>query len=159
MEKDILVKVTARNCPGLLQRICALFSRRFFNIVSIVAAQNLNPETSQIFIVVRGHDRIARQVEKQLEKLYDVLSVEILDPERVILREHLMVKVARTDKNNGELIAAANAFRASIVQVGNAEMVMELSGDSKKLDSFAELLRPFGILEMLRTGAMAMTVC
>ena len=138
MEKDILVKVTARNCPGLLQRICALFSRRFFNIVSIVAAQNLNPETSQIFIV---------------------LSVEILDPERVILREHLMVKVARTDKNNGELIAAANAFRASIVQVGNTEMVMELSGDSKKLDSFAELLRPFGILEMLRTGAMAMTVC
>ena len=62
MEKDILVKVTARNCPGLFQRICALFSRRFFNIVSIVAAQNLNPETSQIFIFVRGNDRIARQV-------------------------------------------------------------------------------------------------
>lgn len=158
MEKDILVKVTANNCPGLLQRICALFSRRFFNILSIVAAQDLNPDISQIFIVVRGDNRIARQVEKQLDKLYDVVSVEILDPDQVVIREHLMVKVSRTEENGGQLIAIANAFHASVLQVGTDSMILELSGDFRSLDSFAEMLKPFGIQQMLRTGAMAMTL-
>lgn len=158
MEKDILVKVTANNCPGLLQRICALFSRRFFNILSIVAAQDLNPDISQIFIVVRGDNRIARQVEKQLDKLYDVVSVEILDPDQVVIREHLMVKVSRTEENGGQLIAVANAFHASVLQVGTDSMILELSGDFRSLDSFAEMLKPFGIQQMLRTGAMAMTL-
>ena len=158
MEKDILVKVTANNCPGLLQRICALFSRRFFNILSIVAAQDLNPDISQIFIVVRGDNRIARQVEKQLDKLYDVVAVEILDADKVILREHLMAKVSRTEDNGGQLIAIANAFHASVLQVGESSMILELSGDFRSLDSFVEMLKPFGIRQMLRTGAMAMTV-
>lgn len=157
MEKDILVKVTANNCPGLLQRICALFSRRFFNILSIVAAQDLNPDISQIFIVVRGDNRIARQVEKQLDKLYDVVSVEILDADKAILREHLMVRVSRTEENGGQLIAVANAFHASVLQVGENSMILELSGDFRSLDSFVEMLKPFGIQQMLRTGAMAMT--
>ncbi|HIT95197.1 MAG TPA: acetolactate synthase small subunit [Candidatus Faecivivens stercoripullorum] len=158
MEKDILVKVTAHNCPGLLQRVCALFSRRFFNIQSIVAAQNLNPEVSQIFIVVRGDNRIARQVEKQLDKLYDVVSVEILDADKVILREHLMIKVKKDEASGAQLIAIANAFHASVLQVGKDAMALELSGDVRQLNSFVEMLKPFGVLEMIRTGAMAMTV-
>ena len=102
MEKDILVKVTAHNCPGLLQRVCALFSRRFFNIQSIVAAQKSEPGVSQIFIVVRGDNRIARQVEKQLDKLYDVVSVEILDADKVILREHMMIKVKKNEESGAQ---------------------------------------------------------
>ena len=158
MEKDILVKVTANNCPGLLQRICALFSRRFFNILSIVAAQDLNPDISRIFIVVRGDNRIARQVEKQLDKLYDVIEVEILDYDDVVLREHLMVKVAKNEETGHRLIAIANAFHATVIQVGAGSMILELSGDFRSLDSFVEMLKPFGIQQMLRTGAMAMTV-
>ena len=158
MEKDILVKVTAHNWPGLLQRVCALFSRRFCNIQSIVAAQNLNPEVSQIFIVVRGDNRIARQVEKQLDKLYDVVSVEILDADKVILREHMMIKVKKNEESGAQLIAIANAFHASVLQVGQDAMALELSGDVRQLNSFVEMLKPFGVLEMIRTGAMAMTV-
>jgi acetolactate synthase-1/3 small subunit len=158
MEKDILVKVTAHNCPGLLQRVCALFSRRFFNIVSIVAAQDINPDVSQVFIVVRGDSRIARQVEKQLEKLYDVVAVEILDADQVILREHLMAKVARTEETGSQLITIANAFHASVLHVGEDNVMLELSGDSRTLNSFVEILKPFGIRQMLRTGAMGMTV-
>ena len=158
MEKDILVKVTARNNPGLLQRVCALFSRRFFNIVSIVAAQSQDPAVSHIFIVVRGDERISRQVEKQLDKLYDVLEVAILDPSRAVKREHLMVKVGRTEESGSKLIEIANAFHAAVLHAGPETMILELSGDSRTLDSFAELLQPIGIREMLRTGAMAMTI-
>ena len=141
-----------------MQRVCALFSRRFFSIQSIVAAQNLNPEVSQIVIVVRGDNRIARQVEKQLDKLYDVVSVEILDADKVILREHLMIKVKKDEASGAQLIAIANAFHASVLQVGKDAMALELSGDVRQLNSFVEMLKPFGVLEMIRTGAMAMTV-
>ena len=158
MQKGILVNVTAHSCPGLLQRVCALFSRRFFNIQSIVAAQNLNPEVSQVFIVVRGDNRIARQVEKQLDKLYDVVSVEILDADKVILREHMMIKVKKNEESGAQLIAIANAFHASVLQVGQDAMALELSGDVRQLNPFVEMLKPFGVLEMIRTGAMAMTV-
>ena len=107
---------------------------------------------------MRGDNRIARQVEKQLDKLYDVVSVEILDADKVILREHMMIKVKKNEESGAQLIAIANAFHASVLQVGQDAMALELSGDVRQLNSFVEMLKPFGVLEMIRTGAMAMTV-
>ena len=119
-----------------------------------------DPSVSHIFIVVPpgGTSGSPARWEKQLDKLYDVLEVEILDPSRVVKREHMMAKVGRTEESGSKLIEIANAFHAAVLHVGPETMVLELSGESRPLDSVAEMLQPFGIREMLRTGAMAMTI-
>ncbi len=101
-EKEYLVSVLAKNNPGVLLRIAGLFSRRCYNILSIVAAQTENTEYSRILIVVSGDDRIVRQVEKQLGKLEDIEEVNILDRNHAVVREHLLLKVERTPAKQRE---------------------------------------------------------
>ncbi len=156
MERDNYLLITTRNNTGILQRITGLFSRRFYNILSTVAAQDLNSEFSHLIIVVRGDANVVRQVEKQVSKLHDVLEVEVLDPDHIVLREHLMLKVRRTEETGTQLVTIANVFHADVLSVSKESMVLELSGTPKTLDSFVDLCKPYGIMQMLRTGAMAM---
>ncbi|MCI8600647.1 MAG: acetolactate synthase small subunit [Oscillospiraceae bacterium] len=158
MERDNYLLITTHNNTGILQRITGLFSRRFYNILSTVAAQDVDSEFSHLIIVVRGDENVVRQVEKQVSKLHDVLEVEVLDPEHIVLREHLMLKLARTEETDAEMVAIANLFRANILNVGQDTMILELSGSPKTLNSLINLCKPFGILQLLRTGAMAMSV-
>ncbi len=158
MERDYLVLVTAQNHTGVIQRISGLFSRRFFNIMSLVAAQSENPEISHIIIVVRGDENAARQAEKQLAKLYDVMEVEILNTDNAVVREHVMLKINYSEKNSHELIAIATVFNANVLNVSAEHIIVELTGDPKTISSFVELYKPYGIIQMLRTGAMAMSI-
>lgn len=158
MERDNYLLITTHNNTGILQRITGLFSRRFYNILSTVAAQDVDSEFSHLIIVVRGDENVVRQVEKQVSKLHDVLEVEVLDPEHIVLREHLMLKLNRTEETDAEIVAIANLFRANILNVGQDTMILELSGNPKTLNSLINLCKPYGILQLLRTGAMAMSV-
>ncbi len=158
MEKDYLVLVTAKNHTGVIQRISGLFSRRFFNIMSLVAAQSEDPEISHIIIVVKGDENAARQAEKQLAKLYDVTEVEILNSDNAVVREHLMLKVNHNSKSSHELIAISTEFKYNVLNVDKDYIIVELTGDPKTISSFVELYKPYGIIQMLRTGAMAMTL-
>ena len=156
MEKEYILSVLAHNNAGVLLRISGLFSRRCYNIKSIVAAQTVDPEYSEILIVVQGDERIVRQVDKQLSKLVDIEEVKILSRENSVVREHLLLKARRTPENSEKLVEIANVFHAGILNVSPESMVLELAGSPSELDSFTELYKPYGILKVLRTGSMAM---
>ncbi len=155
-EKEYVLSVLAHNNPGVLLRISGLFSRRCYNILSIVAAQTENAEYSRILIVVLGDDRIVRQVDKQLCKLEDIEEVSVLDREKAVVREHLLIKVERTLQNSEKLVEIANVFHANILNVESDSMIMELTGDASAINSFIELYNPYHVLKILRTGSMAM---
>lgn len=155
-EKEYVLSVLARNNPGVLLRIAGLFSRRCYNILSIVAAQTENTEFSRILIVVSGDDRIVRQVDKQLCKLVDIEEVNVLDREKAVVREHLLLKVERTLQNSDNLVRIADVFHANILSVTPDSMILELTGDAKTINSFIELYNPYNVLKILRTGSMAM---
>ncbi|HEX3016550.1 MAG TPA: acetolactate synthase small subunit [Caproicibacter sp.] len=155
-EKEYVLSVLAKNNPGVLLRIAGLFSRRCYNILSIVAAQTENTEYSRILIVVSGDDRIVRQVDKQLCKLVDIEEVNVLDREKAVLREHLLLKVERTLQNSEHLVQIADVFHANILNVTQDSMILELTGDAATINSFIELYNPYNVLKILRTGSMAM---
>ena len=155
-EKEYLVSVLARNNPGVLLRIAGLFSRRCYNILSIVAAQTENTEYSRILIVVAGDDRIVRQVDKQLSKLEDIEEVSILDRGHAVIREHLLLKVERTLQNSEKLVEIAAVFHANILSVSPNSVILELTGDASTLNSFIELYTPYNVEKILRTGSMAL---
>lgn len=155
-EKEYLLSVLARNNPGVLLRIAGLFSRRCYNILSIVAAQTENAEFSRILIVVSGDDRIVRQVDKQLCKLVDIVEVSVLDRRSAVVREHLLLKVERTPQNSEKLVEIAGAFHANILNVSERSMIVELTGSAETVNSLIELYNPYHVLKILRTGTMAM---
>lgn len=155
-EKTYVLSILARNNPGVLLRISGLFSRRNYNILSIVACQTEDTDFSRILIVVAGDDRIVRQVDKQVSKLVDVEKVTVLARDKAVIREHLLVKVCRTQQNSDKLLELASAFRAGILHVEPHSMILELTGDGGTITSFLELLQPYQVQQILRTGAMAM---
>lgn len=156
-EKEYILSVRSKNTPGVLLRIAGLFSRRCYNILSIVAAQTEDEQYSEMIIVVRGDDQIVRQVDKQLSKLVEIEQVTILEKDTAVVREHLLVRVHRTVESGEKLVTLANAFHASILQVSPESMILELVGDATTLNSFLELCKPYHIEKILRTGSMAMS--
>lgn len=155
-EKEYVLSILARNNPGVLLRISGLFSRRCYNILSIVACQTEDTGYSRILIVVSGDDRIIRQVDKQVSKLMDVENVTVLERDKAVIREHLLLKVSRTPQTSEKLVELANVFHAKILNVEPVSMILELTGDAAAINSFIELADPYGVLQILRTGAMAM---
>ncbi|MCH3972617.1 MAG: acetolactate synthase small subunit [Oscillospiraceae bacterium] len=154
--KQYVLSILARNNPGVLLRISGLFSRRCYNILSIVACQTEDTDYSRILIVVSGDDRIIRQVDKQVSKLIDVENVTVLQRDKAVIREHLLLKVSRTAQTSEKLVELANVFHANILDVEPDSMILELTGDAGTINSFIELANPYGVLQILRTGAMAM---
>ena len=157
-EREYILSVLARNNPGVLLRIAGLFSRRCYNILSIVASQTENTEYSRILIVVSGDDRIVNQVDKQLCKLVDIEEVNVLDRNKAVVREHLLLKVERTLQNSEKLVQIAGVFHANILSVTPDSMIVELTGDAGTVNSFIELYTPYHVLKILRTGSMAMSI-
>ena len=155
-EREYILSVLAQNNAGVLLRIAGLFSRRCYNIKSIVAAQTEDAAYSQMIIVVQGDDRIVRQVDKQLSKLVEVEQVRVLSGNDAVVREHLLMKVERTDETSAALMAIANVFHANVLNVTEQNLMMELTGSAQTLDSFVACCKPYRIQKILRTGSMAM---
>ena len=155
--KEYVLSILARNNPGVLLRISGLFSRRCYNILSIVACQTEDTDYSRILIVVSGDDRIIHQVDKQVSKLVDVENVTVLQRDKAVIREHLLLKVRHTPQTGEKLVELANVFRANILDVEPESMILELTGDAGTINSFIELMNPYEVLQILRTGAMAMS--
>ncbi len=149
------LSVLVENHPGVLFRIAGLFSRRGFNIDSLAVGTTENPDISRITIVVEGDKYIVEQVKKQLNKLVDVIKVSKILPEDSVTRELILIKVDAEPKIRSEIIHMAEIFRANIVDVSRKSMTIELTGDKNKIGAFEELLKPFGIKELVRTGVVA----
>ncbi len=149
------LSVLVENQPGVLFRIAGLFSRRGFNIDSLAVGTTENPDVSRITIVVEGDEYIVEQVKKQLNKLVDVIKVSKIIPEDSVTRELVLIKVDAEPQVRSEIIHIAEIFRANIVDVSRKSMTIELTGDKDKISAFEELLKPFGIKELVRTGVVA----
>lgn len=151
------ISVLVENKFGVLARIATLFAARGFNIDSLAVGETENPDVSRMTIVVRGDDRILEQVEKQLNKLVDVIKVSDFLEAPHIERDLALIKVKVDKSNRSELLQIADIFRANIVDVSSESVIIEVTGDEDKIDALIKLLTPFGIKEMVRTGVVAIS--
>ncbi len=142
--------------PGVLTRVASMFRRRGYNIASLAVGKSEQLGLSRMTVVVNGDEDTVAQVTKQLDKLIEVIRVSNISNEEIVIRELALIKVSSTTGNRGEIIQIVNLFRANIVDVGTQSMVIEITGEEDKIQALYNLLEPFGILEMLRTGRVAM---
>ncbi|MDD1745756.1 MAG: acetolactate synthase small subunit [Candidatus Methanoperedens sp.] len=150
------VAVLVENKPGVLTRVAGLFSRRGFNIESLAVGVTENADTSRMTIVVSGDDNVLEQVMKQLNKLIDVIRVTDIPQEDSVNRELALIKVGVDSDTRAEVMQIVDIFRAKIVDVGVKSLIVEVTGDESKINAIKQLLRQFGIKEMVRTGKVAM---
>ncbi|MCL2094075.1 MAG: acetolactate synthase small subunit [Treponema sp.] len=154
--KQHVVAVLVENRSGTLSRVSGLFSRRGFNIDSLTVGETEDPSISRMTIAVSGDDSVLDQIVKQLGKLVDVISVRELAPQSCLRREILLVKVQASEANRQGVIQIADIFRAQVVDVSPSTITIEATGDMEKLQGLLLLLRPYGILELARTGLVAL---
>ena len=150
------ISVLVENKFGVLARIATLFAARGFNIDSLAVGETENPAISRMTIVVRGDDRILDQVEKQLNKLIDVMSVPDYRTTRHLERDLALIKVKANKNNRSEIMQIVDIFRAKIIDVSGDSVIIEMTGDEEKIQALIELVGSFGIKEVCRTGIIAM---
>jgi len=146
--------VLVENHAGVLSRVAGLFSRRGFNIDSLAVGVTEDPRVSRMTIVVDGDENTIEQVSKQLNKLIDVIKVSDITEDSVT-RELALVKVNAPAAARTEIIEIVNVFRAKVVDINKNTMTIEITGDSEKVAALEDMLQPFGIQEMVRTGIIA----
>jgi acetolactate synthase I/III small subunit len=151
------ISVLVENKPGVLARIAGMFSGRGFNIQSLTVGETENTDVSRMTIVVGGDDSVLDQVNKQLNKLIDVIKVIDMTKEKFIERQLALIKVNVTAATRSEIIQVAEVFRAKIVDISTKTFTVEVTGSDDKVDAFIELIKSFGIKEMVRTGAVALS--
>lgn len=154
MEKFIIA-ILVSNHAGVLSRVTGMFTRRGFNIDSLTVGETESPEFSRITISLHGDKAICSQIVKQLEKMYDVKKVQVLGEETVI-RELLLIKVRNVPEERQDIMSVVDTFRAKIADYSPDALSIEIRGDSNKINAFIELVKPYGILEMCRTGLVAL---
>jgi len=150
------LSVTVENRPGVLTRVATLFRRRGYNIDSLTVGTTENPGISRMTIVVQGDDQIIEQVSKQLYKLVDVIKVIDITQEEAVDRELVLIKVKADNNVRAEIVQIVDIFRARIVDIGRNSLIIEATGDQRKIDALEDSFRPFGIIELVRTGKVAM---
>ncbi len=149
------LSVLVENKPGALARIAGLFSRRGFNIDSLAVGVTDDPDVSRMTITVDGKEHPIEQVTKQLHKLINVIKITDLDPHNTVARELALIKVKSPARSRGEIMQIAEIFRANILDVARDTMILEITGTTEKVDAIEELLSPHGIVEIVRTGRIA----
>ena len=150
------ISVVVQNRVGVLTRIAGLFSGRGFNIDTLNVGPTQNDKISRMTLVVVGNDQVLEQVVKQLNKLVDVLEVHDFKDGDVIDRELILLRVKATSSTRPEVMQICDIFRAKIVDVQSSSLSIEVTGDESKIDKFLQLMKPFGVLELSRTGRIAL---
>src|SRR5271165_5275035 len=148
--------VYVENKPGVLTRVASLFRRRAFNIDSLTVGRTEKPEVSRMTITVDADHDQARRIEANLYKLVNVLLVENITTVPAIVRDLAMIRVAARHEERSHVLELANVFRARVVDVAPESLIIEITGGEEKIDGLLEVLRPYGVLEMVRTGIVAM---
>ncbi len=143
--------------PGVLNRISSMFRRRGFNIASLAVGSSEIPNLSRMTFVVEGDDTIVEQVTKHLHKLIDVVKVTDMSEENIVRRELALIRVRSNYQTRSEIMQVVDIFRANIIDVAPDSLIVEVVGDEDKIDALQALLRAFGIMEVMRTGTIALT--
>lgn len=151
------LSVLLQNKPGVLSRVTGLFSGRGFNIESLAVAQTLEPEVSCLTLVTTGDDAIIEQITKQLHKLIDVIKVTDMAEVEYVEREMAIIRVKAEAGTRAEVLRIIDIFRGKVVDVSPKSYAVEITGNASKIKAVVDILRPIGIQEIVRTGAIAMT--
>ena len=150
------ISILVENKFGVLTRVAGMFSGRGFNIDTLNVGPTLDPETSRMTIVVRGDDKVLDQVTKQLDKLVNVISVEDFGESDYIDRELVLIRVKADAKARAEIMQICDIFRAKIIDVQPKALAIEVTGSESKIEKFLALMEPFGIIDLARTGKIAL---
>lgn len=151
------ITALVENRPGVLARVAGLFSRRGFNIESLAVSTSEDPMVARMTIVVQGDDRVLEQIEKQLNKLIDVIKVFDYVSTPHVERELALIKVTAPPEKRAEILQISDIFRGKIIDVSERTITMEVTGVGDKLDALQKLLAPYGIKELVRTGIIALS--
>lgn len=150
-----VISVLVSNIAGVLSRVSGMFTRRGFNIDSLTVGETESNGFSRMTIAFHGNNEIKNQIYQQLKKLHDVKEVEVLDKNETVIRELLLIKVKNTPETRQDIMTAVEIFRSKIVDYNATALVCEITGETSKIDAFIDILKPFGIMEMCRTGIVA----
>ena len=150
--KRRVLSIFVDNTSGVLSRVAGLFSRRGYNIDSITAGITTNPQITRMTVVCSGDDLVLEQITKQLAKLVDVRHIKVLKPGESVNRELMLIKIKVMPEQRQNITSIAQIFRAKIVDVGKESMVIEVTGEQRKLEAFLDILDEYEILELARTG-------
>lgn len=154
--KKHTIAVIVNDQPGVLQRVSGLFGRRGFNIESITVGASEEQGLSRMVIVTTGDDHTLEQITKQLYKLIDVIKVIDLSSNPMVSRELALIKVSAEPSSRPEILGVVDTFRAAVVDIGTHSLIVQVIGDTEKIDAMIELLKPYGIKELSRTGVTAL---
>lgn len=150
------LSVLVQDVDGIITRVTALFTRRGYNLVSLVSAKTSVEGINRLTVVVDASERHVEQITKQLYKLIQVIKVQKLDDATTVGRQLLLVKVNADNRTRPQVVDAANLFRARVIDVGVDSVVIEATGDSSKLKAFLHVMETFGIRELVRSGSVAL---
>lgn len=151
-----VIAVYVENKYGVLARVSGLFMRRGFNIDSLTVGETDDPDYSRITVTLNGDDYAREQLINQLKKLHNVKQVKLLDANASVERELMLLKVRNTPENRNEIMAAAEIYRAKIIDYTVDAMCVEVTGEPSKINAFISVMKPLGIIEMCRTGVVAL---
>lgn len=154
-DNQFVIAVYVDNTPGVLTRVTSMFTRRNFNIDALTVGETELPEYSRITICMSGDGYAREQLINQLRKQFNVKKVEVLD-DTALERELMLIKVKNDRKSRSEIMTAVDVFRAKVIDYGTDVIGIEITGDPTKIDAFVTLMKPYGILEMCRTGVVAL---
>lgn len=155
MEQRYVIAILVDNAPGILTRVASMFNRRGFNIDSLTVSETEQPEFSRITISLTGDQSIAKQIIKQLQKLYNVKQVEVMEKDESVYRELALIKLRNRPETRQEILSAVDIFRSKIVDFSPEALCVEITGESSKIEAFISLVESLGIIEMCRTGVVA----
>ena len=150
-----VIGVIVSNISGVLSRVSGMFTRRGFNIDSLTVGETESSGFSRITIAFHGDEDLKERILQQLQKLHDVREVEVLNKNDTVIRELLLIKVRNKADVRQDIMTAVEIFRSKIVDYSTASLTIELTGETSKIDAFIELVKPYGIMEMCRTGLVA----
>ena len=151
-----IFSILVDNKPGVMTRVSSMFTRRGFNIDTLTVGETESPEYSRMTVSMIGDDYSKDQVVKQLSKLHDVKQVQVMERDETVTRELLLIKVKNDSSTRQDVLAAVDVFRSKIVDYSPDALCIELTGETTKLNAFIELVKPFGIMEICRTGIVAL---
>ena len=154
--KKYVIGVYVDNKFGVLTRVTSMFTRRGFNIDALTVGKTESPEYSRITITMYCDEAAKEQVIRQLEKLVNVKKVQLMEKGGSVSRELMLIKVKNTPETKNDIMTAVNIFRSKIIDYSTAALCIEVTGDTEKLDAFIEIMKPLGIIEMCRTGIVAL---
>ncbi|MDY3983869.1 MAG: acetolactate synthase small subunit [Veillonellaceae bacterium] len=155
--KEHEILVIAKNTPGIGARVLSLFNRRGFSVIKMTSGKTVQPGYARLTLTVDADDQTLDQIQKQIYKLIDVVKVKVFPEQDVVRRELMLIKVKADAQTRSQIAQITDIYRGNILDVGSESLIIELTGDTEKLQGFIKIMRDYGILEIAKTGITAMS--